>query len=480
MKESEISRKVLSGLKWTAMLRILGQIINWGMSIIVIRYIRPEEYGLKSMAEITIGLLMMFSSGGMESSIIHVKELTKDKISKIFGLLIAINLLLFVLQIVGAYPLADYYKDTRITLLVQVMALGFLLVPFAAIPSALLSRDMDYRLLSSVSLITNIIGAVCTLIMALNGFGVWSLVSGPLLTSLLNAVIMNVYKPCLTLPMFSFDGISDMALFGGMLVLTSLLWLIFSRSDIFIAGRFLSAHEVGIYAVALHLASLPVDKIIPILNQVAFPAYAKLRDNPNAVSKYFLLAVRLTSLVLFPISFGLAGISYLLVPMILGNEWSDVAPLLLILCLVFPLRGISMLCAPMTNALGKPQIQLNLVIIASVLMVSGFYFGVKFGILGLVLVWAYIYPWIMLCNLWLSKNVIGLSLFSIIRAMASPLLMATVMIFGLLCFTSLDIVIINNWITIGVLVTTGAFIYIMGMYVISKPRLFELKDLVRR
>ena len=64
MKQLEISRKVSAGLRWTAMLRILGQIINWGMSIIVIRYIRPEEYGLKSMAEITIGLLMMFSSGG--------------------------------------------------------------------------------------------------------------------------------------------------------------------------------------------------------------------------------------------------------------------------------------------------------------------------------------------------------------------------------------------------------------------------------
>ena len=275
MKQLEISRKVSAGLRWTAMLRILGQIINWGMSIIVIRYIRPEEYGLKSMAEITIGLLMMFSSGGMESSIIHVKELTKDKISKIFGLLIAINLLLFVLQIVGAYPLADYYKDTRITLLVQVMALGFLLVPFNAIPTALLSRDLDYKLLSSVSLITNISGAACTLIMALNGFGVWSLVSGPLLTSLLNAFIMNIYKPCLTLPKFSFSGISDMAFFGGMLVMTSLFWLFFSRSDIFIAGRFLNAHEVGIYAVALHLASLPVDKIIPILNQVAFPAYSR-------------------------------------------------------------------------------------------------------------------------------------------------------------------------------------------------------------
>jgi len=462
------------------MLRVIGQVINWGMSIIVIRYIQPEEYGLKSMAEITVGLLMMFSSGGMEGSMIHVKELTKDKISKIFGLLIVINAVLFALQVIGAYPLAEYYHDPRIVLLVQVMALGFLLVPFNAIPSALLSRDMDYKVLSTVSLITNIAGAACTLVMALMGFGVWSLVSGPLLTAFLNAVIMNIYKPCLTMPKPSIRGISDMALFGGTLVFTSLLWLVFSRSDIFIAGRFLSIHDVGIYAVALHLASLPVDKVVPILNQIAFPAYARLRDNPEAIKKYFLMATRLTSLILFPVSFGMAGIAQQLIPAVLGNEWKEVSELLLILGLVFPLRGISMLCAPMTNAMGKPGIQLQLVTMATIFMVPGFIVGVKLGAMGLVLVWAFIYPWVMLRNLWASKNVIGLTFLSFVRAIAPPLLMASIMLFGLLCFSRLDIIYVNVWVTIGAMVAAGAFVYIMGIFVIAKPRLFELRNILKK
>ena len=242
----------------------------------------------------------------------------------------------------------------------------------------------------------------------------------------------------------------------------------------------MNAHEVGIYAVALHLASLPVDKIIPILNQVAFPAYSRLNDNPDAIRKYFLMAVRLTSLILFPISFGLAGLAYLLVPLVLGSDWKDVSPLLLILCLIFPLRGISMLFAPITNAMGKPSIQLHLVVIATILMVPGFIFGVKFGALGLVLVWVFVYPWVMLFNLWSSKNIIGLSFFSFLRAIAPPLFVASIMIFGLFCFSSLDFVIINLWSTIGVMVVTGALVYIMGMYVISKSRLFELRNLIKR
>ncbi len=480
MNRSELSGKVLSGLKWTATLRIIGQLISWSMSVIIIRYIKPEEYGLKSMAEITMGLLMIFSSGGMESSIIQVKELSKDKIQKIFGMLIAINLLLFSLQVVGSYPLAEYYHEPKIIPLVQAMAIGFLFVPFNAIPSALLSRAMDYRMLSTVSLVTNIVGAACTLIMALLGFGVWSLVFGQLLIAFLNALIMNIYKPCLPLPKFSIHGISDMAAFGGTWVLTSLLWVVYSRSDIFIGGRFLSTHDVGIYGVALLLASLPSDKILPILNQVAFPAYARIRDNKAAVAKYFLMSVRLTSLVLFPISFGLVGTAQHLIPVVLGNRWIDVSAILLVLGLIFPIRGISALCAPMTNAMGRPGIQLRMMTMALILMIPGFLIGVHFGVLGMASAWVFVYPWVMLSNLWASNKLIGIKFFSFIRAIMPPLFMSSIMLFVLLCFSSLGIVIENAWVTIGVMVVTGACVYGMGMYVLAKQRLFELRNLLRK
>lgn len=479
MNETEITRKVLYGLKWTAFIRILGQVISWLMGIIVIRYIKPEEYGLKSMADIFMAAVMIFSSGGLQSAIIQSKELTDERLKRIFGLLLIINSLLFAVIYLGAYPISDFYNEPKVTPLIQMMALGFLLVPFNVIPSALLSREMEYKVTSSISLITSVIGGVCTLVLAVMGYGVWSLIIGPLLSSSIGIIILNIYKPCIRVPSFSVLGIFDVLSFGGTVVLTSFLWIIFSKADVFIAGRALSSHEVGIYAVALHLASLPVDKIMPVLNQVAFPAYAKLRDNPEKIARYFLKSIRLTSLILFPTSFGLVGISHNLFPAVLGEKWNDVLPLFFVMGLVFPIRGVSSLCAPMTNAIGRPKVQLQLVVMAVILMVPSFIFAVNFGVIGLALTWALVYPLIVLINLLNSIKRIYLSFFDVVKAIFTPLLLSSIMLMGLMQFSTNETIFINQWVTIGVMILVGSFFYIGSMFIFCKKTLYEIADLVK-
>lgn len=477
MNEAEIAHKVLSGLKWKAFIRVLGQVISWAISIVVIRYIKPEEYGLKSMADIFMAVVMIFSSGGLQSAIIQTKELTEEKLKKIFGILIIINLILFVFIFLGAYPIAKYYNEPKIISLIQVMSVGFLLVPFNIMPSALFSRDMEYKEVSSISFTTNVIGGVCTLIMAVMGYGVWSLIAGPLLSSALSVIILNIYKPCLKKPDFSMHGMFDVVSFGGTVLLTSFLWIVFSKADVFIAGGVLSAKDVGVYAVALHLASLPIDKIMPVLNQVAFPAYAKLQDNPLQIAKYFLKSIRLTSLILFPVSFGLVGISHYLIPALLGDKWNDVIPLFFVLGLVFPLRGISTLCAPMTNAIGKPKVQLQLVVLGVLLMVPSFIFAINYGALGLALTWAIVYPVIVLINLVNSIRRINLKIFHVVKAVFAPIFVSSVMLVGLLMFYMTNVIIVNHWFTIGVMILSGAVFYILGMLLLSKKTLYEMAGL---
>ena len=479
MNEMEITGKVLSGLKWTAFIRIVGQIISWGMGVIVIRYIKPEEYGLKSMADIIMAIVMIFSSGGLQSAIVQSKELTDKKLRKIFGLLIILNLILFFVVHLCAYPIAVFYKEPKITQLIQVMALGFLLVPLTVIPSALLSREMEYKVTSSVSLITSIIGGVITLVLAVLGYGVWSLILGPLSSSFLSMIILNVYKPSIKIPSFSFEGIFDVLSFGGTVVLTSLLWIVFSKADVFIAGHALNSHDVGIYAVALHLASLPVDKIMPVLNQVGFPAYAKLRDEPEKIAKYFLKSIRLTSLVLFPTSFGLVGISHNLFPILLGDEWNEALPLFFVMGLIFPIRGISTLCAPMTNAIGRPKVQLQLVLLAVILMVPSFIFAIRYGVFGLALTWAIVYPIIVLVNLLNSIKRINLSFFEVAKAVFAPIFFSLFMLLGLLMFSFEEVIFINQWLTIGVMIIVGAVFYTGGMFLVSKKTLYEMVILVK-
>lgn len=476
---SETSRQVLAGLKWTALVRVLAQMISWVMSIIVIHYIKPEEYGLKSLAEITLALLAMLSTGGMEPAIIYSKDLDRNKISKAFGLLILINFSLFAAQLVGAYPLSEYYNEPKVLLVAQVMAIGFLFVPFISIPSALLSREMDFKLLSTVALVTNLTSAILVLVLAILGYGVWALIAGPLIMNLLQAIILNIYKPCLPKPNFSLSGVKDMAGFGGTIILASLFWMVYSKADIFIAGRFITTHEVGLYSVAFYLASLPVDKLMPILHQVAFPAYSRLRDDSKVVAKFYLKAVRLTSLVLLPLSFGFAGVAKYIVPIILGNEWVGIIPVLIILCIVFPVRGIVSLCANMTSAIGWPRINLQYGVLATLTMIPAFIYGIQYGMIGLGMVWILVFPWVMLVNVLLSIRTIKLSFRSYLRAIFPPFILSSIMLLGLLVYSSTGNIIYNTWVTICIMICAGAFVYIGGMFVVSKNRLLELFNMRR-
>ena len=471
------SRQVLAALKWTALMRFMAQMISWGMSIIVIRYVKPEEYGLKAMAEITLSLLSVLGSGGMDWAIIHSKDMGKERLRKAFGFVIVVNVALFLMQFFAAYPLAEYYKEPRIREMAQVMALGFLIVPFNSIPSALLSRDMNFKLLSTTSLIANVVGAVVTLVMALMGFGVWALVTGPLVTSFLSAAILNVYKPSLVIPSFRFAEVAGMVKFGGTILLTSLLGIVFYKCDVFIAGRFLSAHEVGLYAVAYHLASLPMNKIMPILHQVAFPAYSKLRDSPEIIAKYFLKAVRLTSLVLMPLSFGLAGIAKYFVPAVFGSEWVGIGDALVVLCVVFPVMGVNSLCVPVGNAMGKPGLGLKYAVLAVVIMVPAFVYGVQYGIIGLALVWVLAFPFVMLYNIISVLVIIKCPFRYYLRAILPPIFMSSVMFAGLWCFSSTSPIIVNAWVTMAVMVCGGGFVYLGGMFITSKSRLIELYNM---
>ena len=68
----------------------------------------------------------------------------------------------------------------------------------------------------------------------------------------------------------------------------------------FIASRSLCPHTLGLYAEALFLTSLITYKFVPPLNEVAFPAYARMQHDRPLLAASFLKAVRLIMLVDLP------------------------------------------------------------------------------------------------------------------------------------------------------------------------------------
>jgi len=243
---SEIRGRVIHGLRWTAVVRFGTQVFSWFVTLFVIRLLQPEDYGLEAMATVSFNLLMLLSSAGIEQALIQTRKLEQGQISRVFGILLAISAGLCVAQIGAAPLLASYYREPRVTLILIVLAAGFLLVPFTAIPFALLSRAMDFKHRSLSELTKAATASTVTLVLAFRGAGVWALVIGQLAGMLGQVIFLNVVERWLCLPRFTFRGVERLVRFGGVVAVANIVYMICWRADAFLGGRILGPGRLGV------------------------------------------------------------------------------------------------------------------------------------------------------------------------------------------------------------------------------------------
>ena len=167
----DIKSKVLSALRWTAAARFSAQLITWSITLVVIRILDPSDYALMAMSEVVFSLLLMTSSTGFESALIQAKEVSRLQVRQIFGTIILLNAVLFAALFLVAPWIGAYYRDPRIVSICRVLGAGFLLVPLIAVPSALLSRDIDFKRKSIVELVAAVLSSVTVLFLAYSGLG---------------------------------------------------------------------------------------------------------------------------------------------------------------------------------------------------------------------------------------------------------------------------------------------------------------------
>jgi len=472
---------VLSGLKWTAGAKFFTQLINWAFTIFVMRLLQPDDYGLLAMAAVFTSLCLLLNEMGLGTAIIQAKRITDDLLRQVFGMILLINILFLIAFLAFAPLISRIFDEPRLINIVRVFAFQFPIMAFFVIPNSWLTRDMKFRSISVVALIAELSNGVCTFILAWRGYGVWSLVIGSLVRVLVQCIGINMARPFLKLPSFKFKGFADTAKFGGLISLQRILWYFYSQADVFIIGRILGSTILGYYSVAMHIASLPIQKVSSILNQVGLPAYSKIQDDKDALSYYTLKATRVIGIVSIPIFFGISSIAAILIPAILGEKWIiSIVPLQL-LSLVMPLRILSNSLSPAVNGIGRPDINVKTLIVACIIMPISFLIGCQWGLLGVC--WA----WIISYSLWfiymLSKvlPIIGLTMKQFFRVLIYPAILSTFMyIIVYLIRLILAHNQINPIISLLILTLAGGIVYLGGMFLFCKQVFFEALNILRK
>lgn len=462
-----LTDQVMAALRGSALVKAVGQIANWSLTIVTMRVLVPEDYGLVAMLTLIFMFVGMLADLGFDSSIIQSPTLSRHEFRQAFGAAVLVNGAICVVLVAAAPAIAAFYGEPRLVDMARVSAIGFLLGAPAPVFNGLLQREMRIRTATTIDIASGVAGNVATLALALSGFGAWALIVGTLVSAPLRALALVACASMRPWPSFRFAGSQRLWRFGGNVLATRVLWYWTSQADILVAGKLLGKEALGLYSVAVHLASLPMQRTSGMINGVAFSAFARIQHDAAAVARNTRLAVRLMAFVTFPVLWGIAAVAPELVDLAIGAAWRDAVLPLTLVALTIPFRMIGSVVSTTIMSLGRVDVALYTTIVGAIVVPPLFWAGARYGIVGLSLAWLVVAPAMFGLNLFRALPILGLSIRTIASELWRPLAVSAAM-FGVVSALRAACGGWSDAPRFAVLVAAGIVVYAVGMRLIDR------------
>lgn len=471
-----IERRTISALKWVALGRLLSQIATWTITLVVLRLLSPSDYGLAALVSVVISISLSVAEG-LTASLIQARELAHGVLARIAGFVFLLHLLLTLALLVSAPLFADFFGDPRLAPLMRVAALQFVFSAIGAVPQALATRALEFKWLAKVELGTAVMSSLGVLLMAILGFGVWALVLGAVANTALRSLLL-VRRGNNVWPDFRLRGLPRHLDFGFKFALGALVWTVAVQLDVMVGGRFLSADELGVYAVGVYVAAMPMNKVMGVINQVAFSAVSRLQDEGARLRMRLAQAIGLMSATSVPLLWGLSAVAPEFVLVALGARWESAIVPLQLISLVVPLRMASALLATALAGEGYAGLALRNTLVVASVWSACFLVGVQWGSNGLAASWLLAVPLSFALNLPAASRAVGLSMVLLTRQLIVPMCAGGVM-YGAVFVARIWTQDLADIYRLALLVAVGAMSYLPMLRLLDRDNWNEMRRLVR-
>ena len=451
--------QIVTGLKWSAIGKVASQVLSWAVTVVVIRLLVPADYGLMAIIAVIIALLSHASDMGLGSALVQSREISDEQAGAVFGAMLLLAIGISLLLAASGSAIGRFFDDPRLATLVAVAGLQFVVNALAVVPESILRRLMSFKRLALAEMLGALATSLTTLALAMSGYGVWSLVLGNLGGSLVRVLSINVLNPHFVMPNLRLRGTRDLLGFGGYMTASRFAWYFMSQADVLIASKFLGKEALGLYSVSLHLASLPMQKAMSIVNQVAFSAISRVQDQADIARAGLTNTIRLLAYLMTPLLLGLACVAPDFVPVVLGDNWTGAVLPLQLVALAVPLRMLSALLSTAVTGLGQPRVDFRNTLTGLAIMPLCFFVGLQWGEVGLAASWLVGVPLVFLLNFRRTSSVIGLTMIQILVVTARPLLAAMLMSLAILVLRLLTLDIQLAPVRLVMMILVGAAIY---------------------
>ncbi|ELY3467504.1 MOP flippase family protein [Cronobacter universalis] len=385
--------KTISGAKWSAISTVI--IISLGLvqMTILARLMDGHQFGLLTISLVIIALADTLSDFGIANSIIQRKTISNLELTTLYWLNVGLGIVVCVVVFLLSDLIAGVLHNPDLAPLIRTLAFAFVVIPHGQQFRALMQKELEFNKIGAIETFSVLAGFTFTVVSA----QYWPVAMTAILGYLVNTAVRTalfgffgrkIYRPGLH---FSLSSVSSNLKFGAWLTADSLVNYVNTNLSTLVLARILGAAVAGGYNLAYNVAVVPPMKLNPIITRVLFPAFAKIQDDIDKLRVNFYKLLSVVGIINFPALLGLMVVSNNFVPLVFGEKWVSIVPILQLLCVVGLLRSIGNPIGSLLMAKARVDISFKFNVFKTFLfipaIVAGGHLGGALGVtLGFLLV----------------------------------------------------------------------------------------------
>lgn len=475
MAEQSLKDKTVKGTIWSGIDNVAQMGVSFVVSIVLARLLTPDDYGLIGIVTIFTAVCTALVNGGFTSALIRKKDISEDDYSTAFITNLLLSAILYSVIFFCAPFIARFFGREELVLLVRISSLGIIIGALAIVQQTRLTKRIDFKTQTKITLIASISSGVIGIAMAALGCGVWSLVVQQLTLQLLRTCFLWIFNKWIPVLRFSSVSFKELFGFGWKMMVSEVLNTVWKELYQVVVGKFYSPAALGQYTRAKQFSQLFSSNLNNVVQRVTFPVLSNMQDDKQRMVASYRRIIKTTMFITALSMFSLGAVSEPLLYCLIGEKWHDAAIYLPLICIAgssYPLQALNL---NMLQVQGRSDIFLGLEIVKKVIGLAPLAVGALVGIMPMLyvnIVTSVIYFFL---NSYYSGAMLGYSSWAQIKDIASSYGVATLVALSVYFLKYLPL---SNWLILPIQAFVGASVFFLFCRVTKLEEYEEVKGIV--
>jgi O-antigen/teichoic acid export membrane protein len=474
-----LARGAMRGTMWNTATFMLGKGLLLVSTMVLARLLAPDDFGLMAIGLLFMAYLDALGDLGVGPAVIYRQRDSLRDTSTAQLMAAGTGSALAALTALTAPWVAAFFDEPRAASIIQVLAVSFLIHMLGSVHDARLQRDLDFKRRFGPEVGKAFVKSAVSIVLAVLGFGVWSLVWGQVAGTVVGTALYWRVAGFGFRPELDLGTARSLLRFGLPMTLLGLLGIVIQNLDYLIIGRRLDATALGYYTIAFRVPELLLMNLCYILSQALFPAYAKLRDDPEALRNGFARTLRYVTVVTAPVGVGLAVVAPEVMLLTFGPQWEPAIPVMQVLAVYALLYSISFNVGDVYKATGRPGV-LNVISTIKIAVTAPLlWFLAAEGIVAVAVGMALSAAIMSAVELVIASRLLHVRLTFMLREFLPAVVAVCIMLAGTL---GMRVVLADAVLVLRLagIIATGVILYSAALWMISPATVRGIVDLLKR